>query len=709
MSLRSVRRPVAALLAVAALGASAVGWVSGAAPASAADAQLNFVREFTHTLGGVNATGTTEAFSTPAIGDITGDGAPDVVYAGMDGTLHARHANGGFIWSKQVSDKPIQSSPALKDVSADGKADVVVGVMDGTVRAYSGPTGTELFKLQDVPSLACSPGVYCKPRGFFGTPAVSDMDGDGRPEVIATSWDHQVYVWKTNGQRLVRRYLEDTVWSSPVVADINFDGSKEIITGGDQDAVNGRQAGGWLFVLKSDGSNFPGYPKFFPGQVIWSSPSVADVDGDHNLDIVFGSGLNFSDPNHTGWKVRAYSGATGQPLDGWPVPTSGQVMGSPAIGDIDGDGRNEVVAATEGGYVDAWDHNGTRKWHACNASGSCSTGYPTHGSAVIADIDDDGQQEVVSALDKHLRVFNGANGAEEREIVLGASLWAPGSAPSIAEVNGQTWIVHSGQYNDNGGGRGSGDTLRVKVYTTGTGLGRADWPTFKRTMDRSGLNIAGVEPYYPFADAGDFVRQQYRDFLGREPDTGGYNYWVGQLSSGKLGGAKLIALLIGSPEFGEVLEPVIRLHFVFTGTYPTDYNEVQGQLNQRRNDVSLETIAAAMAGKPAVQAKSNTQLVNDTYQWAYGRQPTTSERTNGVNALNGGTPRGTWVLGISESDVSKVVHDADVKVTMPYLGMLRRVPDGTGFAYWKGQVRSGVSVTKLVGLFQYSDEYRNRF
>ena len=73
---------------------------------------------------------------------------------------------------------------------------------------------------------------------------------------------------------MFRRYLEDTLWSSPVVADVDSNGDAEIVLGGDIWPGNplGVPAGGLVWVLNHTGSTFSGYPKSIPEQTVWSSP-----------------------------------------------------------------------------------------------------------------------------------------------------------------------------------------------------------------------------------------------------------------------------------------------------------------------------------------------------------------------------------------------------------------------------------------------------
>ena len=67
----------------------------------------------------------------------------------------------------------------------------------------------------------------------------------------------------------------------------------------------------------------PGFPKNID-QTIYSSPAVADLNNDGWLDIVVGTGNFYADK---GKKVHAWD-RHGNPLPGWPVATGGYVMSS---------------------------------------------------------------------------------------------------------------------------------------------------------------------------------------------------------------------------------------------------------------------------------------------------------------------------------------------------------------------------------------------
>ena len=130
----------------------------------------------------------------------------------------------------------------------------------------------------------------------------------------------------------------------------------------------------------------PGWPANLTGYVR-CSPALAELDGDGKLDIVAGTTKVSSSVDSAFVYILDEAGDV---RPGWPQGSTGQFECSPVVGDIDGDGEPEVVVGCTDNYIYAWHIDGSRV-----------NGWPryviheVYSTPAICDIDGDGDVEVV--------------------------------------------------------------------------------------------------------------------------------------------------------------------------------------------------------------------------------------------------------------------------------------------------------------------------
>ncbi|MCU1487798.1 MAG: N-acetylmuramoyl-L-alanine amidase family 2 [Actinomycetia bacterium] len=296
-----------------------------------------------------------------------------------------------LVWKRELPGAVVrESSPGLADLDADGKLDVVFGSNDHHVYALTGETGANVAGWPALTTGAVN-----------SSPAFADVTGDGTPEVfigsgVANDRSGGMYAFGASGRVKYRRAFPDPdfpnggpIHSTPALGDIQGNGDLEATVG----VLEVRSL--WS-VRASDGASITGRELFYWGDTMFSSPALADVTGDGVPEVIVGGDSSPGGPiNFRGGMVRAVN-AAGRSL--WEFRINDIVRSSPAVGDIDGDGRPEVVF----GAGDYWHGSDATSVFALDATTGKlkwrrATDGVTDGGPALADLNGDGRLDVAIA------------------------------------------------------------------------------------------------------------------------------------------------------------------------------------------------------------------------------------------------------------------------------------------------------------------------
>jgi carboxypeptidase family protein/uncharacterized protein DUF4214 len=259
-------------------------------------------------------------------------------------------------------------------------------------------------------------------------------------------------------------------------------------------------------------------------------------------------------------------------------------------------------------------------------------------------------------------------------------------------------------------------------------LGNSTSAAFTATPDGASRGNRIDSPEY-------FVRQHYLDFLGREPDEAGFNFWSDQiLSCGadatcverrKINVSAAYFLSIEFQQTGAVVDGLYRASYGRAPLYSEFMPDATGIANQvvvGRGDWAQSLAANKQSFiedwvKRSEFRAAYDRLSNGDYADSLLRNANVSisrsERDAFVNDLNSGAATRAEVLKrIVEDDRFVAAKRNEMFVMMEYFGYLRRDPDASGYQFWLNklnQFNGNLEQAEMVKAFINSIEYRQRF
>ncbi|MFB3896926.1 MAG: FG-GAP-like repeat-containing protein [bacterium] len=407
----------------------------------------------------------------------------------------------------------IKSSPVLIDLNHNGVTDIIFGAQDSTVYAYEYNWANSVVNpLSGWPRYVNG--------AVFASPAVGDIFGTGEKYVVAATMYGSIYIWDSTGNLLngwpIALNGNPAIEATPVLADVDHDGRLDVIVAARQthsvycfDVLTGLK---WYNSAIGELNSTPAVANFMgdtseylqtayasqdgiltvvdhTGQLLWqasaggsfySSPAVADLDHDNNLEMVIGCN-----------DQKLYTYRYNQGLQYWesfpPIDVGGAIIGSPAIGDLQGTGKLSVVFGTNAAKVlaYAWDapsNNLTQQWE--DTLGDAVTNSPA-----IGDINGDILRETVIGAQDGLLYWYGSLGEQPDAwsdynplSLLGTRIE---SSPAIGDVMGDhSCCIVVG---DNSGYLYAISMSLPPAYAAPYYSERMEWPMFHHEPEHTGL------------------------------------------------------------------------------------------------------------------------------------------------------------------------------------------------------------------------------
>lgn len=245
-----------------------------------------------------------------------------------------------------------EASPLMADLNNDQIFELVVAANDGQVHAFTAQ-GAELagwpVRVNLIPGQNPESSNYLGSpayltgavdgevrQGFLSGAAVGDLEADGEADVVVGTVDGEVYAWRADGslregfpvamdpahQQPLEASIDYGFMSYPVLVDLDQDQTLEIVIAG-MDM--------YVYAWHGDGSEVSGWPVLCRNEDqlarIIATPALADLDGDDRYELVVGTEEVLGDTGRVyALRPEGNNHPDGPFMPGWPVHLPGFLL-----------------------------------------------------------------------------------------------------------------------------------------------------------------------------------------------------------------------------------------------------------------------------------------------------------------------------------------------------------------------------------------------
>jgi len=402
-------------------------------------------------------------FSSPFFANLDGDGEWDLVLGnGSSARVDCFRNLGAGVPPRFLRDTSILASiytgggagtnsdyPVMVDIDADGDLDLVVGGFNGLLYYNNvGDTLAPQWQRIDTLFTAISSEI-----GTDAKPAFADLDGDGDPDLLIGIGESLfggpppgvTFGYRNVGSPSAPGFVRDSslvvgipdigLNSYPTLADIDGDGDFDLLLGRDlQTLVHFRNTGTPAApIWTTNGSTF----NVVEATTYWKQPTLCDLDHDGDLDLTYGTS------DGTLFYYQNIGSATSPSFQFQPSYFEIlRINGNGArasLADFDNDGDFDMMSGDWLGRLQYFRNDGTQFNPRFTKTTSTFTSIDvgSYSTPVFVDIDGDNDNDIVSgALDGMVYCYinNGTGFTQNTTIFAGIDVGFL-SAPGLADLD----------------------------------------------------------------------------------------------------------------------------------------------------------------------------------------------------------------------------------------------------------------------------------